>query len=98
MWHGSATTLTSACLAVKWGDPLFSANAIQPRDPYKVLVDQLRAKYAEHGHDPHYAFVAAGSGFLCLADTTQEAREAFGPDLRTDLGVLQPASREPHSG
>src|ERR1700759_3089252 len=30
VWHGSATTLTSAALAGKWGDPLFSANAIQP--------------------------------------------------------------------
>jgi alkanesulfonate monooxygenase SsuD/methylene tetrahydromethanopterin reductase-like flavin-dependent oxidoreductase (luciferase family) len=31
VWHGSATTLTSAALAARWGDPLFSANAIQPR-------------------------------------------------------------------
>ena len=30
VWHGSATTLTSAALAAKWGDPLFTANAIQP--------------------------------------------------------------------
>jgi alkanesulfonate monooxygenase SsuD/methylene tetrahydromethanopterin reductase-like flavin-dependent oxidoreductase (luciferase family) len=28
VWHGSATTLTSAALAATWGDPLFSANAI----------------------------------------------------------------------
>ncbi|SER83341.1 LLM class flavin-dependent oxidoreductase [Lentzea albida] len=79
IWHGPATTLTSAELAAKWGDPLFSANAIQPRDNYTVLIDHYRAKYAEHGHDPRFAYVAAGAGFLYLADTTQEAREAFGP-------------------
>jgi alkanesulfonate monooxygenase SsuD/methylene tetrahydromethanopterin reductase-like flavin-dependent oxidoreductase (luciferase family) len=79
VWHGSATTLTSASLAAKWGDPLFSANAIQPRDNYKVLIDHYREEYARHGHDPRYAYVAAGAGFLFLADTTQEARERFGP-------------------
>ncbi|HEY3479067.1 MAG TPA: LLM class flavin-dependent oxidoreductase, partial [Streptomyces sp.] len=26
VWHGSATTVTSAELAAKWGDPLFSTN------------------------------------------------------------------------
>ncbi|MGW7244462.1 LLM class flavin-dependent oxidoreductase [Streptomyces sp. NPDC054804] len=79
VWHGSATTLTSASLAAKWGDPLFSANAIQPRDNYTVLIDHYRTEYAKHGHDPRFAYVGAGAGFLYLADTTQEAREAFGP-------------------
>ncbi|HEY0530032.1 MAG TPA: LLM class flavin-dependent oxidoreductase [Actinoplanes sp.] len=79
IWHGSATTLTSAELAARWGDPLFSANAIQPRDNYTVLIDHYRRSYASAGHDPRYAYVAAGAGFLYLADTTQEAREAFGP-------------------
>lgn len=79
VWHGSATTLTSAALAATWGDPLFSANAIQPRDNYKVLIDHYRAEYDRHGHDPRYAYVGAGAGFLYLADTTQEAREHFGP-------------------
>jgi len=79
VWHGSATTLTSAALAARWGDPLFSANAIQPRANYKVLIDHYRAEYAGHGHDPRYAYVGAGSGFLFLADTTQEARERYGP-------------------
>jgi alkanesulfonate monooxygenase SsuD/methylene tetrahydromethanopterin reductase-like flavin-dependent oxidoreductase (luciferase family) len=78
VWHGSATTLTSASLAATWGDPLFSANAIQPRANYKVLIDHYRAEYERHGHDPRYAYVAAGSGFLYLADTTQEAREQYG--------------------
>lgn len=79
VWHGSATTLTSASLAAKWGDPLFSANAIQPRANYQVLIDHYRAEYGRHRHDPRYAFVGAGAGFLYLADTTQEAKEHFGP-------------------
>jgi alkanesulfonate monooxygenase SsuD/methylene tetrahydromethanopterin reductase-like flavin-dependent oxidoreductase (luciferase family) len=79
VWHGSATTQTSAALAAKWGDPLFSANAIQPRENYKVLIDHYRAEYARHGHDARYAYVAAGAGFLFLADTTQQAQEYFGP-------------------
>jgi len=79
VWHGSATTLTSASLAATWGDPLFSANAIQPRANYKVLIDHYRTEYERHGHDPRHAYVAAGSGFLFLADSTQEARERYGP-------------------
>jgi alkanesulfonate monooxygenase SsuD/methylene tetrahydromethanopterin reductase-like flavin-dependent oxidoreductase (luciferase family) len=79
VWHGSATTATSAELAAQWGDPLFSANAIQPRDNYTVLIDHYRRRYAEHGHDPRYAYVAAGAGFLYLADSTDEPRDAFGP-------------------
>jgi alkanesulfonate monooxygenase SsuD/methylene tetrahydromethanopterin reductase-like flavin-dependent oxidoreductase (luciferase family) len=79
VWHGSATTLTSASLAATWGDPLFSANAIQPRANYKVLIDHYRAEYSRHGHDSRYGYVAAGSGFLFLTDTTQEARERYGP-------------------
>src|SRR5580693_10440163 len=79
VWHGSATTLTSAALAARWGDPLFSANAIQPRANYQVLIEHYRAEYARHGHDPRYAYIGAGSGFLFLADTTQEARERYGP-------------------
>jgi alkanesulfonate monooxygenase SsuD/methylene tetrahydromethanopterin reductase-like flavin-dependent oxidoreductase (luciferase family) len=79
IWHGSATTQTSAALAGRWGDPLFSANAIQPRANYQVLIDHYRAEYARHGHDPRYAYVGAGAGFLFLADTTQEARERYGP-------------------
>jgi alkanesulfonate monooxygenase SsuD/methylene tetrahydromethanopterin reductase-like flavin-dependent oxidoreductase (luciferase family) len=79
VWHGSATTRTSAALAALWGDPLFSANAIQPRENYKVLIDHYRAEYDRHGHDPRYAYVAAGAGFLYLADTTQQAKQHYGP-------------------
>ena len=79
VWHGSATTLASAALAARWGDPLFTANAIQPLRNYAVLVGHYRDEYARHGHDPRYAFVGAGSGSLFLADTTQEARALYGP-------------------
>jgi len=79
VWHGSATTLASAALAARWGDPLFTANAIQPLRNYAVLVGHYRDEYARHGHDPRYAFVGAGSGSLFIADTTQEARALYGP-------------------
>jgi alkanesulfonate monooxygenase SsuD/methylene tetrahydromethanopterin reductase-like flavin-dependent oxidoreductase (luciferase family) len=96
IWHGSATTLTSVELAAKWGDPLFSANAIQPRDNYTVLIDHYRQQYAEHGHDPRFAYVAAGAGFLYLADTTQEAREAFGPTYERIVAFFnQPGNHTP---
>ncbi len=79
IWHGSATTLTSAALAGKWGDPLFSANAIQPRQNYKVLIDHYREEYRRHGHDPRLAYLGSGSGGTFIADTTQQAREQYGP-------------------
>ncbi|MEP9382813.1 LLM class flavin-dependent oxidoreductase [Nocardioides cheoyonin] len=96
VWHGSATTETSAELAGRWGDPLFSANAIQPRDNYTVLIEHYRRAYAEHGHDPRFAYVGAGAGFLYLADTTQEAREAFGPTYEKMVEYhLQPGHHTP---
>ena len=79
IWHGSATTLTSAALAGKWGDPLFSANAIQPRANYKVLIDHYREEYARNGHDPRFAYLGSGSGGTFIADTTQQAKEQYGP-------------------
>jgi alkanesulfonate monooxygenase SsuD/methylene tetrahydromethanopterin reductase-like flavin-dependent oxidoreductase (luciferase family) len=96
VWHGSATTTTSAELAAKWGDPLFSANAIQPRDNYTVLIEHYRKHYAEQGHDPRWAYVGAGAGFLFLADTTQEAREAFGPTYEQIVAYFnQPGNHTP---
>lgn len=79
VWHGSATTLTSAALAGRWGDPLISANAIQPLKPYTVLVQHYRDEYLRHGHDPRFAYVGAGSGALFVADTSQQAKELYGP-------------------
>lgn len=79
VWHGSATTLASAALAGKWGDPLFSANAVQPLRNYAVLVRHYRDEYERHGHDPRFAYVGAGSGFLFIADSTAEAKRLYGP-------------------
>jgi alkanesulfonate monooxygenase SsuD/methylene tetrahydromethanopterin reductase-like flavin-dependent oxidoreductase (luciferase family) len=81
IWHGSATTLTSAALAGKWGDPLFTANAIQPRENYKVLIEHYREEYERHGHDPKHQYLGsgAGAGGVFIADTTQEAKRQFGP-------------------
>ncbi|MEX0428091.1 LLM class flavin-dependent oxidoreductase [Nocardioides sp. DS6] len=96
VWHGSATTRTSASLAAKHGDPLFSANAIQPRDNYAVLIDHYRREYAEQGHDPRFAYVGAGAGFLYLADTTQEAKQAFGPTYEQMVAHhLRPGNHTP---
>ncbi|UVJ39292.1 LLM class flavin-dependent oxidoreductase [Arthrobacter sp. CJ23] len=81
IWHGSATTLTSAALAAAWGDPLFTANAIQPRENYKVLIDHYREEYERHGHDPRHQYLGSGSGAggVFISDTTQEAIRQFGP-------------------
>jgi alkanesulfonate monooxygenase SsuD/methylene tetrahydromethanopterin reductase-like flavin-dependent oxidoreductase (luciferase family) len=96
VWHGSATTATSAALAGKWGDPLFSANAIQPRENYKVLIDHYRAEYARHGHDPRYSYVGAGAGFLFLADTTQQARDHYGPVYESVVAMFnKPGNHTP---
>ncbi|MFT4083373.1 MAG: LLM class flavin-dependent oxidoreductase [Nocardioides sp.] len=96
VWHGSATTETSALLAGRWGDPLFSANAIQPRDNYTRLIDIYRQAYVEHGHDPRFAYVGAGAGFLYLADTTQEAKAAFGETYERMVAFFnQPGNHTP---
>lgn len=96
VWHGSATTLTSAELAAAYGDPIISANAIQPRDSYTRLLDHYKQKYAEHGHDPQRLLIGAGAGFLYLADTTQKAKEAFGPTYEAMVAYhLMPGNHTP---
>ena len=79
IWHGSATSTAAVDLAAKWGDPLFTANALQPRANYKVLIDRYREQLAEHGHDPEAAYVGSGSGGLFLADTDEEAVAQYRP-------------------
>ena len=73
IWHGSATSRHSPELAARHGDPLFTANAIQPRAAYAELVAYYRERYAAHGHDPSGARVAAGSGGLLIADSERQA-------------------------
>lgn len=79
IWHGSATSAFAVDLAARWGDPIVSANAFQPREAYKVLIDRYREQHAEHGHDPAKAYVGSGSGGLFLADTTEQAVEQYRP-------------------
>ncbi|WP_312182432.1 LLM class flavin-dependent oxidoreductase [Arthrobacter sp.] len=81
VWHGSATSLRSAELAAYWGDPLFTANAIQPRENYKRLIDHYTEAYLAAGHDPAERYIASGcgAGDVFLADSTAEAKRAFGP-------------------
>ncbi|MCX4821935.1 LLM class flavin-dependent oxidoreductase [Streptomyces sp. NBC_01142] len=77
IWHGSATSLNSPELAAQHGDPLFTANAVQPREAYAKLIAEYRRRFEEYGHDPANAHVAAGSGGLLIADSSQQAVERF---------------------
>ncbi|WP_334123312.1 LLM class flavin-dependent oxidoreductase [Glutamicibacter sp.] len=81
IWHGSATSLRSAELADRHGDPLFSANAIQPKENYKVLIDHYKNAYEQAGHDPAHRYIGSGSGAggVYLADSTKAAIKEFGP-------------------
>lgn len=79
IWHGSATSTTAVDLAAKWGEPIFSANALQPRENYLVLIDRYREQLAAHGHDPALGYVGSGSGGLFLADTDAEAVRQYRP-------------------
>ncbi|MET8505843.1 LLM class flavin-dependent oxidoreductase [Streptomyces sp. NPDC004787] len=102
IWHGSATSLDSPELAARHGDPLFTANAIQPRAAYARLIAHYREKFEEYGHDPRHARVAAGSGGLLIADTTEQAitrykelyeakvRQTFRPELAGKTGYNTP--------
>jgi alkanesulfonate monooxygenase SsuD/methylene tetrahydromethanopterin reductase-like flavin-dependent oxidoreductase (luciferase family) len=79
IWHGSATSTTAVDLAAAWGDPIFSANALQPRQNYLVLIDRYRERLAQHGHDPSVGYVGSGSGGLFLADTDEQAITEYRP-------------------
>jgi alkanesulfonate monooxygenase SsuD/methylene tetrahydromethanopterin reductase-like flavin-dependent oxidoreductase (luciferase family) len=97
VWHGSATKLSSVELAARWGDPLFSANAIQPRDNYARLISHYREQYDAHGHNARYAYVGAGAGFLFLADTYEQAVREFGPIYEEIMRVFsRPGNESPY--
>lgn len=80
IWHGSATSRAAVELAARWGDPLFSANAIQTIDAYQALIAHYFEEYELYGHDPARAYVGAGSGAggLFIAETAQQAKAQFG--------------------
>lgn len=77
IWHGSATSTFAVDLAARYGEPIVSANAFQPREAYKLLIDRYREQLAAHGHDPSVGYVGSGSGGLFLADTTEQATEEY---------------------
>lgn len=79
IWHGSATSTAAVDLAAKWGDPIFSANALQPRENYLVLIERYREQLVANGHDPSVGYVGAGSGGLFLADSDAEAVRQYRP-------------------
>ncbi|GEL25857.1 luciferase-like monooxygenase [Pseudonocardia sulfidoxydans NBRC 16205] len=79
IWHGSATSTVAVDLAAKWGDPIFTANAFQPRENYLVLIDRYREQLEANGHDPAVGYVGSGSGGLFLADTDEEAVAQYRP-------------------
>ncbi|MFG2647673.1 LLM class flavin-dependent oxidoreductase [Streptomyces sp. NPDC048436] len=91
IWHGSATSLNSPDLAAKHGDPLFTANAIQPRAAYAKLIAHYRERFEEYGHDPAGARVAAGSGGLLIADSAEQAvsryRELYEAKVRQSKAI-----------
>lgn len=99
---GSATSPRSPELAALHGDPLFTANAVQPRAAYAALIDLYRERFEAHGHDPAGAYVGAGSGGLLIADTDAEAvarykevyeaqvRQSFKPALVGRAGYNTP--------
>ncbi|MEU6975841.1 LLM class flavin-dependent oxidoreductase [Streptomyces sp. NPDC046371] len=102
IWHGSATSLDSPELAAKHGDPLFTANAVQPREAYAKLIAHYRERFEAYGHDPKDARVAAGSGGLLIADSHEQAvtrykelyeartRQNFRPHLEGKTGYNTP--------
>jgi alkanesulfonate monooxygenase SsuD/methylene tetrahydromethanopterin reductase-like flavin-dependent oxidoreductase (luciferase family) len=79
IWHGSATSTVAVDLAARWGDPIFTANALQPRENYLVLIERYREQLAAHGHDPSVGYVGSGSGGLFLADTDADAVRQYRP-------------------
>ncbi|WP_213813670.1 LLM class flavin-dependent oxidoreductase [Glaciihabitans sp. dw_435] len=79
IWHGSATSEGSVELAAEFGDPIFSANAMNPITKYAELIRHYRAKWAEHGRNPVDALVGAGHIGLYVTRNSQEAREAYRP-------------------
>ncbi|UQA37900.1 LLM class flavin-dependent oxidoreductase [Streptomyces sp. HNA39] len=60
-------------MAAKHGDPLSTANAIQPREAYAKLIAHYREPFEAYGHDPAEARGPAGSGGLLIADSSQAA-------------------------
>jgi alkanesulfonate monooxygenase SsuD/methylene tetrahydromethanopterin reductase-like flavin-dependent oxidoreductase (luciferase family) len=79
IWHGSATAERSVELAAEFGDPVFSANGMNPITRYAELIGHYRATWAEHGRDPAEALVGAGHGQTYVTRNSQQAINAWRP-------------------
>jgi alkanesulfonate monooxygenase SsuD/methylene tetrahydromethanopterin reductase-like flavin-dependent oxidoreductase (luciferase family) len=79
IWHGSATAERSVELAAEFGDPVFSANGMNPVTRYAELIRHYRSRWAEAGRDPADALVGAGHGQTYVTRNSQDAVAAYQP-------------------
>lgn len=78
IWHGSATAERSVELAAEFGDPVFSANGMNPITRYAELIDHYRDTWSGLGRDPESALVGAGHTAF-VTKNSQEAIDAYRP-------------------
>lgn len=79
IWHGSATAERSVELAAEFGDPVFSANGMNPVTRYAELVRHYRDRWAAYRRDPADALVGAGHGQTYVTRNSQDAIAAYRP-------------------
>jgi alkanesulfonate monooxygenase SsuD/methylene tetrahydromethanopterin reductase-like flavin-dependent oxidoreductase (luciferase family) len=77
IWHGSATAERSVELAAEFGDPVFSANGMNPVTRYAELIRHYRDRWAAQGRDPADALVGAGHGQTYVTRNSQDAVAAY---------------------
>src|ERR1700722_18620005 len=91
IWHGSATSKDSVDLAARQGGPLFSANVINPVEPYTELVRYYRQQWQFYGHRPENALVGAGTAGFYVTRTSQEAVATYRPMFEARLAFARRA-------
>ncbi|CQD03017.1 F420-dependent methylene-tetrahydromethanopterin reductase [Mycobacterium lentiflavum] len=91
IWHGSATSKDSVDLAARHGDPIFSANVVNPVEPYAELVRHYRQRWQFYGHNPEDALVGAGTAGFYVTRTSQEAVAAYRPMFEARLAFARRA-------
>lgn len=79
IWHGSATAERSVELAAEFGDPVFSANGMNPVTRYAELIRHYRSRWAAAGRDLADALVGAGHGQTYVTRDSQDAVAAYRP-------------------
>lgn len=91
IWHGSATSKDSVDLAARHGDPIFSANVVNPIEPYAELVRHYRQRWEFYGRRPEDALVGAGTAGFYVTRTSQEAVAAYRPMFEARLAFARRA-------